>query len=409
MDVSGSPILTPPSPLPNRRRWLVIGLIVFAVALVGAGAWWAVGYFAPKPVAPAKVTVTPKSTEKPTLTTEQVVGGYDHIWEIAFLPTKEMLFDERNGTLHLLQNGKVHDYPVISDIYAAGEAGLLGISIDPAFATNHNIYTCFATKKGADIKDVRVARWKLSADLKQMTDRTDIVTDLPANGGRHAGCRLAFGPDGYLWVGTGDAATGGFPQDHKNLGGKILRIDRDGKPAATGNLGGDFDPRIYSYGHRNVQGIAFYSKAQQNAVGISVEHGSTVDDEVNLLLPGNFGWNPPAGPYTEIGVKMTDKATIPDAIDAIWSSGAPTIAPSGASFLAGTQWKAWDGALAMAVLKDQHLKILTIDADNKVTGTEDLFTKQFGRLRSAVQGPDGSLYLSTDNGKTDQIIRVTPH
>jgi glucose/arabinose dehydrogenase len=330
---------------------------------------------------------------------------------MVFLPGKQMIFDERPGAFHLLQDGKIYNIGTVADIFASGEGGLLGLTIDSNFAANHYLYACFDhAKASGQVQDVRVARWKLSDDLMHMTDRVDIVTGMPAiSSGRHSGCRLAFGPDGYLWVGTGDAATGGNSQSHTNLGGKILRVDRDGK-AVPGNLGGDFDPRIYSYGHRNVQGLAFFPQAQNGVLGINVEHGSTVDDEVNLLRAGNFGWNPPANqPYTEIGVAMTDTKTIPDVIPAIWSSGAPTQAPSGATFLTGSQWKSWEGALAISVLKDQKLKILTINANNKVTAETNVFTKLFGRLRTAAQGPDGNLYLSTDNGKVDQIIRVTPH
>src|SRR5262249_40319191 len=158
-----------------------------------------------------------------------------------------------------------------------------------------------------------------------------------------------------------------------------------------------FDSRIYSYGHRNIQGLALYPYPQDGVVGVNVEHGSGVDDEVNLLRPGNFGWDPDKM-YTEDFVPMTDKTKFPDAIDAIWSSGTTTQAPSGATFLRGVQWKVWDGALAVAVLKDMKLKIMQIDAHNKVTNVTDLFVKQFGRLRTAAMGPDGKLYISTDNG-----------
>ena len=193
-----------------------------------------------------------------------------------------------------------------------------------------------------------------------------------------------------------------------SLGGKILRVDRDGKPA-PGNVGGQYDPRVFSYGHRNVQALAFFPAAQQGVLGVSVEHGSTVDDEVNLLRPGNFGWAPPAQGYNESGVPMTDKARFPDAVDAIWRSGNPTQAPSGATFVHGGQWKAWDGYLVVAMLKDRRLKALAIDVQNRVTAEHTLFEGRFGRLRTAVQGPDGNLYIATDNPSDNQIIRVTPH
>lgn len=404
MDMSRPPQLNLPTPKArvDWRIWLIIGLVLVLGLAIGLFIVWRVT-LTMLPSTP-EIVVPVKSTQKPTLATEPVATGYDHIWDIAFLPSGDMLFSERKGAVHIVQNGqprKLHDIP---DVAAKGEGGLLGIEVDPAFAQNRYVYTCFNSNK----TDVRVARWKLSPDNTTLTDRADIITGLPANvSGRHSGCRVKFGPDGYLYIGTGDAAQGNAGIDHKNLGGKVLRIDRNGDPAPN-EMGSDFDPRIFSFGHRNVQGIAFFDTSQNGVLGVTIEHGSSLDDEVNLLIKGNFGWAHPAGPYTETNVPMTDKTNYPDAIDAIWSSGTPTIAPSGATFLRGSQWKAWEGALAMAVLKGKYLKLLNLNEKNQVTSTEDLFANQFGRLRTAVMGPDGNLYISTDNGGNDQIIRVTP-
>lgn len=401
------PIFTPPPQPPIRgRHWLLVGGIVVAGVILVVVTWWLVALFMPK----QQQEVTMQGMQqKPSLATSSVVGGFSHIWDIVFLPSKEMIFDERSGKIHIqLTDGKVRELHKIQDIYASGEGGLLGLEVDPKFSENRYMYACFnSIKDGEAKKDVRVARFKVTADLTKLEERTDIVTGMPSTFGRHSGCRIKFGPDGFLYVGTGDAAIGGVAADHKSLGGKILRIDRDGDPA-PGNLGGDFDPRIYSWGHRNVQGLAFFPTAEHKSLGVSIEHGSSEDDEVNLLEKGNFGWAHPAGAYIETGVPMTDKVKFPDAIAAIWSSGAPTQAPSGATFLVGEQWKYWNGALVMGVLKDMHLKVLTIDSANKVTTTENIFVNQFGRLRTAVQGPDGNLYVATDNGSADQIIRVTP-
>jgi glucose/arabinose dehydrogenase len=216
---------------------------------------------------------------------------------------------------------------------------------------------------------------------------------------------LAFGPDGYLWAGTGDNARGDTSIQPKNLGGKILRVDRSGA-AAPGNLGGDYDSRIYSYGHRNVQGLAFFPSAKNGVLGLSAEHGPTVDDEVNELRKGNFGWAPPAQGYDE-SVPMTDLTRFPDAISAIWSSGNPTQAPAGAAVIKGKQWKGWDGALAVAMLKGQHLKILRLDDKNKVIKEEKTLVDIYGRLRAVVQGPDGALYIGTSNGN-DEILKLSP-
>ena len=149
-------------------------------------------------------------------------------------------------------------------------------------------------------------------------------------------------------------------------------MDRDGKGAA-GNMTAPFDERIYSYGHRNTQGITFVDPPIGDIIGYSAEHGSSIDDEINPLARGNFGWAPDTG-YTEFNIPMTDKVKFPDAIDAIWSSGTPTQAPSGLTQIQGEKWLAWDGMLAMAMLKDQHLKIITLDSNGKLVKEEKIIT-----------------------------------
>lgn len=391
----------------DTRSWLFLGIVIGLAVIVAILVWIMATISVQQNVQQNTPGVAPptKSTEKPELTTEVVTKGHDSIWEVAFLPTKEMLFTERKGVVHAMKDGKDTVLATIEDVYNQGEGGLMGVAIDPQFLTNRFIYTCFNSKTGGP--DVRVVRWKVSDDVKTLSSRTDIITGIPSNpSGRHSGCRMAFGSDGYLWVGTGDTARGDTAAQPKNLGGKILRVDRAGE-AAPGNIGGQFDTRIFSYGHRNVQGLAFFPLPQQGVLGISVEHGPDKDDEVNLLKVGNFGWAPAAQGYNE-NIPMTDTRRFLDAIPAVWSSGTPTIAPSGATFLKGSQWKAWDGFLVIAALKGQQVKVLSISKQNQLASEQQLFAGTFGRLRTAVQGPDGNLYLSTDNASDNQIIRVIP-
>jgi aldose sugar dehydrogenase len=188
----------------------------------------------------------------------------------------------------------------------------------------------------------------------------------------------------------------------------VLRIDRDGN-GLPGNPGVDtpasgLDPRIYTYGHRNPQGLAFRSNGQ----AYSVEHGPDRDDEVNLLVAGgNYGWDPV--PDYNQAVPMTDTTKYPDARPAVWTSGVTTIAPSGATFLSGAQWEGWDGGLAIAVLKNMHLRVLLLNAQGVLLGERGGLANGV-RLRSAVQGPDGNLYIATDaNALTGGAIwKVTP-
>jgi glucose/arabinose dehydrogenase len=179
----------------------------------------------------------------------------------------------------------------------------------------------------------------------------------------------------------------------------VLRIDRNGA-AAPGNAGGY---RWFSKGHRNTQGVAFRSA---DDLGVSAEHGPSIDDEINLLVAGNFGWDPVPG-YNE-SVPMTDLVKFPNAVEAIWSTGSPTLALSGATFIEGNAWGDWNGVLAVATLKATHLRIYFVSSGGEVTDDFPVIEDR-GRLRSPRQGPDGLLYITDDGGGAGgEVLQVTP-
>jgi glucose/arabinose dehydrogenase len=313
-----------------------------------------------------------------------------------------MLFTERNGQLSRVVDGEPKSLIGLPDIYVRGESGLLGLTTDPEFTDNQFIYACYATDT-----DVRVSRWALN-DV-QLSNKVDIVTGMPLNRstfpGRHSGCRVVFDQAGVLWVGTGDVAVGSNPQNPQSLGGKILRVDRDGNPV-DGNLPLPFDPRIYNYGHRNVQGLAL-TRGGESFAGFSVEHGSDVDDEVNMLVSGNFGWDPPL-PYDE-SVPMTDLDKFPDAVMPVWASGRPTLAPSGATMVYGDEWGNMSGNLFVAMQKTKHIRMFDVSGAGELGGETELFKNEFGRIRTVVQAPNGDVYFATDNGNgEDKIVKITP-
>jgi glucose/arabinose dehydrogenase len=371
---------------PARRRRPRLTLVLVALALVAGVA--ASGCTAPPPY-----------------TTSTVLTNLNRPWDLAFLPDGDFLFTERVGRISIYDGGTVRLLATPADVVAVGEGGMMGLAVDPAFATNRRLYTCFLSNVSGAL-DVRLVRWRLSNDATTLTERTDIVTGIPANPtGRHSGCRPRFGPDGQLWVGTGDAATNTVAQDARSLGGKVLRVTTSGA-GAPGNPGGTLDPRIYTYGHRNVQGVAF----ARNGQAYSVEHGTDRDDEVNLLVSGaNYGWDPvPPGGGTlyDETQPMTDLIKFPNAKPAVWSSGFPTIAPSGATFLDGDRWGNWNGRLAMAVLKGNELRVLAFTADGTGVGHQWTSLTDRGRLRVAVQAPNGgALYVLTDSA-TGSIFRL---
>jgi len=338
---------------------------------------------------------SPSSTD-----VDVVVDGLDKPWDLGFLPDGTMLLTERPGRLSVAVDGQAQLVDAPDDVVAVGEGGMMGMAIDPNFANNGFVYVCLASDLGSPT-DVRLARYKLSQDGENVLGRTDIVTGMPHKStGRHSGCRPRFGPDGFIYVGTGDAAIGTVPQDDDSLGGKVLRVTRSGN-AAPGNPGGNL---WLSKGHRNIQGIAFRN---YDGFGVSVEHGPQVDDEVNELVAGNFGWDPVPG-YNE-SVPMTDTDAFPDAVPAFWSSGSPTLAPSGATFIKGANWGRWNGALAVAMLKSTQLRIFVLDYETNEIVEEVPALTEFGRLRSPVMGPDGLLYVTTDGSNgSGKVLQVSP-
>ncbi len=297
-----------------------------------------------------------------------------------------------------------------SQTYASGEGGLLGITGDPAAATNRVFYTCGAYRNTAGAAvDVRVRRWLLDTSGTSATGGSTVVAGLPLNTtGRHSGCRLRFGADGKLYVGTGDAAAGTNPQNLASLGGKVLRVNVDGTPLGQPVRLTDRQRQIrLDVRAPQRPGLALRPGTTQLW---SAEHGPDRDDEVNLIArAGNYGWNPVPGGYNE-NVPMTDLSEFPSARRAAWSSGSPTVAASGLTFLSGSAWGRWQGAIAVGLLKDQGIMILSLNPGGGVASAERLEAADgYGRIRTVQQGPDGALYFTTSNGSgNDRIVRLTP-
>ena len=340
----------------------------------------------------------------PNIDVDVLVDGLSVPWDLDFTPDDTMLFTQRSGILSArLTDGTVQTVTAdFSDFRASGEGGFMAILVDPNFNANRRFYTC---QTHFSPREVQVIAWTINNDYTEATRVDDPLVGGIAGGGRHSGCRLRFGPSGYLWIATDDGTSGTVPQDLTALGGKVLRVNASNGAGAPGNPFSS-SPLVYTYGHRNVQGLA---RRPVSCQMWSVEHGPSADDEINLLVSGgNYGWDPVPG-YNE-GVSMTDLTKYPNAVEAKWSSGSPTLATSGGIFLEGSHWGDWEGRFAVASLKDSTLRIFEFANNgafvNQVVVSE--IDGTYGRLRTPMMGPDGALFVTTSNGSNDSILRVVP-
>lgn len=390
----------------SRSRPPTIATVLAAAALLAASlpnTTGALPLAAPAPPAPAPIP----------LRVEQVATGLTNPWDTALLPDGQLLVTQRPGKLTLIDNGQPRDVQAdLTDVYAQGEGGLLGLAAAPDFATSRTFVTCHSHQEQGRPVDNRLVAWRLSEDGATAERTADpLMAALPLNpSGRHSGCRPTFGADGMLLVGTGDSARGDVAQDTNSMGGKVLRLDPATGAAAPGNPFADspdeHHQRAYTLGHRNVQGIAVEPGTDRIW---AIEHGPDIDDEITALTAGgNGGWDPAGGPegYDE-AVPMTDLEKFPDATPPAFTSGDSTVATSGAAFL-GPDWGTDAGVLAVAALKGQQL-LLMRTADGRVTSTQTPpeLDQQFGRLRS-VRSEGGALWVTSDNGNgQDVVLRVT--
>jgi glucose/arabinose dehydrogenase len=400
--------------VPVLRLTCLVLLTVAGTALAACGV-------DPRSDASGDHTTSRAAPDGMTLRVEPVAEGLEHPWDVGFLPDGALLVTERPGRLTVVDDAGTHAVEAdLSSVYARGEGGLMGLAVHPDFASSRLFTTCQTHQRDGKAVDVRLVTWRLSEDRRSATHVRDLVTGLPINdSGRHSGCRPTFGADGSLLVGTGDAADDPtVPQDRTSLGGKVLRVDPStgrGLPDNPFANSRDADERrVYTYGHRNVQGVAV---RPGTGVVYTTEHGPTGFDEVNRIRPGhNYGWDPSRGgsnttDYDE-DVPMTDLQRFPDAVPPLWTSGeSATEAPSGAAFVSGSQWGRLNGALAVVALRGQKLLLFLLDdAGERVTEVvlPPEFDDRFGRLRGVRSAPDGALYVTTSDGENDAVLKVTP-
>jgi len=335
-----------------------------------------------------------------------VASGLDHPWGMVFLPGGDILLTERNGGVRLIRDGKLVKAPVSGapKAYVRGQGGLLDIAAHPKFAENRYVYISYAGS-GEGGAGTEVARAKFNGDALEGLE-VIFKASPKTSGSAHYGGRLAFTPNGDLLITLGDRyARMKEAQDLNSHMGKVIRIRDDGSipddnPFAKRD---GAKPEIYSYGHRNVQGLALRPSSDQVWTG---EFGPQGGDEINLDKPGaNYGW--PKITYGEDygGGVISDKTALPGMEQPVvyWK---PSISPSGMTFYDGDKFPKWKGNLFVGALSGAQLRRLTLEGD-KVASQEVLFKDEGERIRNVRQGPDGLLYLLTDEGN-GKILRLEP-
>ena len=333
----------------------------------------------------------------PHLKVEEVATGLEVPWSLSFAPDGRIFFTERPGRVRVIVEGRLQAQPVLDvpDVSATGEGGLLGITLDPAFAENHYLYL-YHTYDAQGQPHNRLVRYR---ETNNTLVEPQVLFEGVLGAGIHDGGRIKFGPDGKLYITAGDAANGNQAQQPDVLAGKILRLNPDGSIPVDNPFG----TAIWSYGHRNPQGIDW-----QPGTGLlfETEHGQSAHDEVNIIEKGgNYGWP-----------VVTAIPHLPQFVDPILTSGPPpSWAPSGAAFGTAPWLGAWQNNFFFATLRGEHLHRVVLDpADpHRVLADEKLFEGVYGRLREVIQGPDG-LYFTTSNrdgrgspaATDDRILRL---
>jgi glucose/arabinose dehydrogenase len=336
---------------------------------------------------------------------ETVASGLDEPWSLAFLPDGRKLVTERTGQLRLVGADGTVSRPIqgVPKVVNQGQGGLLDVALDPAFRSNRLVYLSFS-EPGEGGASTAVARGRLNETGTALENVQVIFRQQPkVSGGNHFGSRLAFAPDGTLFVTTGDRFKFDPAQDLGSLIGKIIRINPDGSVPADNPFAGrqDAKPEIWSYGHRNIQGAAINP---QTGVLWSHEFGPRGGDELNIPEAGrNYGWPLVSWGRHYDGQDIPDPPTRPEFAQSIrhWT---PVISPSGMAFYTGDLFPAWRGNLLIGGLTAQGIVRLELDGQ-RVANEEriDLGT----RIRDVRQGPDGAVYALTDESD-GEILRLTP-
>jgi glucose/arabinose dehydrogenase len=336
----------------------------------------------------------PVASEQATFELVTVVSGLEHPWGMAFLPDESILVTERPGRLRIVRQGQLDPAPIegVPPVYASGQGGLLDVALDPEFISNRVIYLSYAAE-GDGGNSTRVARATLGDG--RLEDLEVIFTAEPlVRSSKHFGSRLAFDPAGHLFITVGERGQGERAQHLGDHNGTVIRLHPDGSVPEDNPFVGTAGarPEIFSYGHRNAQGMAIHP---ETSIPWLHEHGARGGDEVNIVRPGvNYGW-----PVITYGIDYSGapigEGTHKEGMAQPIHYWVPSIAPSGMAFYDGEAFPEWQGDLFVGALRSRLLARLEIDGE-EVVAEERLLEGAIGRIRDVEVGPDGYLYLLTD-------------
>lgn len=338
---------------------------------------------------------------------ETIAGGLEYPWSIAFLPSGEYLVTEREGRLRVIDGDGLRATPVTGlpdDLLVERQGGLLDVALAPDFASSRTIYFSYA-EGTADANNTALARAQLSEDLTALENVEDIFhVNFEKARGIHFGGRILFNPDGTLFLTLGDG--GGYQdeaQNPENHLGAVVRLNLDGSIPGDNPMIENGAPGVYSFGHRNAQGIA------RNPVTGSIweiEHGARGGDEINILAAGeNYGWPVITYGINYNGTIISEERAREGMIQPVWYWN-PSIAPSGMAFYTGDAFEHWQGDLFVSALAGSKVERLELDGD-RVISVEPLLEDMGQRFRDVRTGPDGALYLLTDDFE-GSVLRLVP-
>jgi glucose/arabinose dehydrogenase len=378
-------------PSPNSSFYRNIIFIVLSWTLLVPSAWG------------QSSRVTQSQAER--FVVEQVVSGLGVPWAMAFLSPDKMLVTERAGYINMVstKTGKVRRLKGVPSVMAEGQGGMLDVAVPPEFKSGGWIYfTYVRDQQGQGV--TTLARAKLNAD-RLVSWQELLVTKSATETGQHFGSRIAFDKQGYVYFGVGDRGLRPNAQKLSNHAGTVMRLHRDGRVPKDNpfvNKKGAL-PEIWSYGHRNPQGIA-YDYANKRLW--LIEHGPRGGDEINLVLSGrNYGW-----PVISYGKEYwapvaVGEGTHRSGMEQPVKQFTPSIAPGSLLFYSGKAFPAWRGNLFSGALKLQHLNRVVIDSSARAVTEERLLENMSERIRALAESPQGWIYFSTDSGR---ILRLKP-